>query len=114
MEHGARAGANFLSADGAPRRRALVVGERVLDEDTPVTASSTPHSIGSRLLDRPVAQKLREHFTKVAPLHLRQLFRDDPARWQRLSAEACGFYLDYSKNRVLDETLSLLLQLADE
>jgi len=114
MEHGAHDGANFLSADGSPRRRALVVGGRVLDEDAPVTASSTPHSIGSRLLDRPVAQKLREHFTKVAPLHLRQLFRDDPARGQRLSAEACGFYLDYSKNRVLDETLSLLLQLADE
>ncbi|HWO07854.1 MAG TPA: glucose-6-phosphate isomerase [Polyangiaceae bacterium] len=75
--------------------------------------SSTP-SVGSRLFNRPVAQKLREHFTKIAPLHLRQLFRDDPARGSRLAAEACGFYLDYSKNRVVDETLTLLLQLADE
>ncbi|HTV17274.1 MAG TPA: hypothetical protein VMG12_01345, partial [Polyangiaceae bacterium] len=79
-----------------------------------MNAPSSPSSVGSRLLDRPVARKLREHYAKVAPLHLRQLFRDDPARGQRLSAEACGFYLDYSKNRVLDETLSLLLQLAEE
>jgi glucose-6-phosphate isomerase len=70
--------------------------------------------LGSRLFDRPVARKLQEHFAKLAPLHLRQLFRDDPARGQRLSAEACGFYLDYSKNRVTDETLGLLLELAEE
>jgi glucose-6-phosphate isomerase len=79
-----------------------------------VTSPSPISSVGSRLFDRPVAQKLREHFTKVAPLHLRQLFRDDPARGTRLSAEACGLYLDYSKNRVVDETLTLLLQLAEE
>jgi glucose-6-phosphate isomerase len=80
----------------------------------PVTATSTSSSLGSRLFDRPVAHKLQEHFAKVAPIHLRQLFRDDPARGQRLSAEACGFYLDYSKNRVTDETIGLLLQLAEE
>jgi glucose-6-phosphate isomerase len=79
-----------------------------------VTASSTSLSVGSRLLQRPVARQLQEHFRKVAPVHLRELFERDPARGQRLSAEACGFYLDYSKNRVLDETLSLLLQLAEE
>jgi glucose-6-phosphate isomerase len=50
----------------------------------------------------------------VAPLHLRQLFQGDPGRGQRLAVEACGFYLDYSKNRVLDETLDLLVQLAEE
>jgi len=80
----------------------------------PVTATSNPLSAGSRLLDRPVARQLRQHFEKVSSLHLRQLFRDDPARGERFSAEACGFYLDYSKNRVTDETLALLLQLADE
>jgi glucose-6-phosphate isomerase len=80
----------------------------------PVTASPSPSSVGSRLFDRPVARKLQEHFAKVGPLHLRQLFRDDPARGQRLTAEACGFYLDYSKNRVLDETIGLLLELAEE
>ena len=79
-----------------------------------MTSPTATSSVGSRLFDRPVAQKLREHFAKVAPLHLRQLFRDDPARGSRLSAEACGFYLDYSKNRVVDETLTLLLQLAED
>jgi glucose-6-phosphate isomerase len=79
-----------------------------------VTAIAPPLNAGSRLLDRPVARKLQEHFKRVAPLHLRQLFKDDPARGERLSAEACGFYLDYSKNRIVDETLGLLLQLAEE
>jgi glucose-6-phosphate isomerase len=114
MEHGAHARANFCACTGAAAAWPLVVDGRVLDEDAPVTASSTPPPIGSRLLERPVARKLQEHFPKVAPLHLRDLFRIDPARGQRLCAEACGFYLDYSKNRVLDETLSLLLQLAQE
>jgi len=79
-----------------------------------VTAPTSSSSPGSRLLDRPVGRKLREHFGKLAPLHLRQLFQEDPGRGQRLSAEACGFYLDYSKNRVTDETLALLIQLAEE
>ena len=47
-------------------------------------------------------------------VHLRQLFADDPGRGERLTAEAAGIFLDYSKNRVTDETLRLLLQLADE
>jgi glucose-6-phosphate isomerase len=47
-------------------------------------------------------------------MHLRQLFADDPGRGERLSVEAAGLYLDYSKNRVTDETLKLLLQLAEE
>ena len=79
-----------------------------------MTAPTSSSSPGSRLLDRPVGRKLREHFGKLAPLHLRQLFQEDPGRGQRLSAEACGFYLDYSKNRVTDETLALLIQLAEE
>src|ERR1700745_3767432 len=57
---------------------------------------------------------LAAHHQKVRELHLRQLFADDPARGERLTAEAVGFYLDYSKNRITDETLTLLLQLADE
>ena len=47
-------------------------------------------------------------------MHLRQLFADDPTRGERLTAEAVGLYLDYSKNRITDETLKLLLQLAEE
>ena len=47
-------------------------------------------------------------------LHLRELFADDPGRGERLALEAVGIYLDYSKNRITDETLQLLLQLAEE
>jgi glucose-6-phosphate isomerase len=47
-------------------------------------------------------------------LHLRQLFADEPARGEHMTAEAAGVYLDYSKNRITDETIKLLLQLADE
>ncbi|HXY02532.1 MAG TPA: glucose-6-phosphate isomerase [Terriglobales bacterium] len=55
---------------------------------------------------------LTAHYKAVSKLHLRQLFADDPKRGQRLAVEAVGLYLDYSKNRVTDETLTLLLQLA--
>jgi len=57
---------------------------------------------------------LRAHFKKIEPLHLRKLFADDPRRGQRLTAEAAGLFLDYSKNRVTGQTLKLLLQLAKE
>jgi glucose-6-phosphate isomerase len=54
------------------------------------------------------------HHQKVRDLHLRKLFADDLKRGERLTVEAVGLYLDYSKNRVTDETLKLLVQLADE
>jgi glucose-6-phosphate isomerase len=57
---------------------------------------------------------LASHHKAVSNLHLRQLFADDPKRGQRMAIEAVGLYLDYSKNRVSDETLNLLLQLAEE
>jgi glucose-6-phosphate isomerase len=57
---------------------------------------------------------LEAHHRQVRDLHLRKLFADDPARGERLAAEGAGIYLDYSKNRVTDETLRLLVQLADE
>ncbi len=57
---------------------------------------------------------LQEHYRSIRQVHLRQLFADDPARGTRLSAEAAGLYLDYSKHRVTGETLRLLLQLAEE
>jgi len=57
---------------------------------------------------------LASHYKNVSKLHLRQLFADDPNRGERMVVEAAGLYLDYSKNRVNDETLRLLLQLADE
>jgi glucose-6-phosphate isomerase len=57
---------------------------------------------------------LESHYQKVHKLHLRQLFADDPKRGERLATEAVGLYLDYSKNRITDETLKLLFQLAEE
>jgi glucose-6-phosphate isomerase len=66
------------------------------------------------LTARPSWKALESNYQKVRQSHLRQLFADDPKRGQRLSLEAVGLYLDYSKNRVTDETLKLLLQLAEE
>jgi len=59
-------------------------------------------------------QALGRHFAAVRDVHLRALFADDPQRGERLTAEAAGLFLDYSKQRVTDETLRLLLALAEE
>src|SRR5215472_14169306 len=56
---------------------------------------------------------LAAHYKTVSKLHLRQLFKDDPQRGERMAVEAAGLYLDYSKKRVTDETLKRLLQLAE-
>jgi glucose-6-phosphate isomerase len=68
----------------------------------------------SALRQRPAWKALEGHYQQVKDLHLRQLFADDPKRGERLTVEAVGVYLDYSKNRVTDETLRLLLRLAGE
>ena len=57
---------------------------------------------------------LEAHFEQTRDVHLRQMFADDPDRGQRLTAESLGIYLDYSKNRITDETLKLLVKLAEE
>ncbi|MGH8989638.1 MAG: glucose-6-phosphate isomerase [Acidimicrobiales bacterium] len=64
--------------------------------------------------ERPAFGALVSHHAQLAGIHLRELFADDPDRAERFSLEAAGLYLDYSKNRVTDETLGLLLQLARE
>ena len=61
---------------------------------------------------RPSWQKLEEHYQKTHNLHLRTLFAQDSRRGERFALEAVGIYLDYSKNRVTDETIRLLLELA--
>jgi glucose-6-phosphate isomerase len=66
------------------------------------------------LLARPAWQTLAAHATQVRRRHLRELFAADPTRGERLVAQAGGLYLDYSKNRITDETLILLVQLAEE
>ncbi|HZR42008.1 MAG TPA: glucose-6-phosphate isomerase [Ktedonobacteraceae bacterium] len=65
------------------------------------------------LTQRPAWKALEEHYQKVRNVHLRELFAQDPGRGERLTLEAAGLYLDYSKNRVTDETLQLLLSLAE-
>jgi glucose-6-phosphate isomerase len=72
-------------------------------------------AITKRPTVKPTAWKnLTSHYKEVRELHLRQLFADDPKRGERFALDAVGLYLDYSKNRVTDETLKLLLQLAEE
>jgi glucose-6-phosphate isomerase len=66
------------------------------------------------LRQRPAWTALEAHFKKVAGLHLRDLFAADAKRGSRLTLDAVGIYLDYSKNRITDETLKLLVQLAEE
>jgi glucose-6-phosphate isomerase len=66
------------------------------------------------LMQRPAWKALAAHHKKIKGLHLRELFATDPKRGERLSVAAAGLFLDYSKNRVTEKTLDLLLKLADE
>jgi glucose-6-phosphate isomerase len=71
-------------------------------------AAATP------LTQLPAWKALESHYKQIQPLHLRDLFAKDPQRGQRLTADVLGIYFDYSKNRVTDETIKLLLQLAEQ
>ena len=73
--------------------------------ETPRTRSTSKHVVW---------QRLEDHHESMRGLHLRNLFADDPARGERMTAEAAGVYLDYSKNRINDETLKLLVALAEQ
>jgi glucose-6-phosphate isomerase len=66
------------------------------------------------LRTRPAWAALQKHYEDVRNRHLRDMFADDPTRGDRLAAEAAGLYLDYSKNRITDETVRLLVRLAEE
>jgi glucose-6-phosphate isomerase len=70
--------------------------------------------LSRRPAERQAWKALRAHYKEVQNVHLRELFADDPKRGERLTAEAAGLFLDYSKNRVTSETLDLLIQLAEE
>jgi glucose-6-phosphate isomerase len=72
-----------------------------------VATSATP------LTQRAEWRTLGEHFQKIRDVHLRTLFAEDPTRGERFGLEAVGLHLDYSKNRVTDETLRLLVRLAE-
>jgi glucose-6-phosphate isomerase len=66
------------------------------------------------LTKRRTWKALKAHYKEVRELHLRKLFADDPKRGERMTVEALGIYLDYSKNRITDKTLTLLVELAEE
>jgi len=66
------------------------------------------------LRERKAWQALERHYAEISGTHLRDLFAADPGRGERLTAAAVGIYLDYSKNRVTDETMRLLIELAEE
>src|SRR2546426_11201430 len=87
--------------------------ERSANMATPVRTGTKTQGI-EPLTKRKAWKALQAHYKKVGELHLRDLFADDPKRGERMTAEAVGLYLDYSKNRVTDETLKLLIELAQE
>ena len=66
------------------------------------------------LIKRQSWKALESHYPEVSKRHLRELFAEDPKRGERMALEAVGLYFDYSKNRITDETLKLLCQLAEE
>src|SRR5437660_12650335 len=66
------------------------------------------------LTERPAWKELQIYLQEVRKQHLRQLLAADDQRGKRMTAEAAGVYMDYSKNRVIDRTISILLQLAEE
>ncbi len=69
---------------------------------------------GTRPTDAAAWRALAQHHARIKDVHLRQMFADDPGRASRLAVEGAGLFLDYSKNRVTDETVRLLVQLARE
>src|SRR5262252_2653037 len=79
-----------------------------------MATATTTMTTNGRLTTRPSWTALRDHHQKIRGQHLRTLFAEDAKRGERLTAEAVGLYLDYSKNRITDETLVLLRQLAAE
>src|SRR4029078_11788696 len=81
--------------------------------------TTTPRSAPTRqrrakLPRRQAGKALQAHYKSMQAAHLRSMFADDPQRGNRMSVEAVVLFLDYSKNRIMDETIRLLVQLAEE
>src|SRR5438067_2507255 len=87
--------------------------ERSTKMATPVRTGTKSQGI-EPLTKRMAWKALQTHYKKVRELPLRNLFADDPHRGERMTVEAVGLFLDYSKNRVADETLKLLIELAEQ
>ena len=79
-----------------------------------VRAPVITHENIEPLTKRKAWKALEAHYRKMGRAHLRTLFAEDPKRGERFTAEGAGLFLDYSKNRITDETLGLLIQLAEE
>jgi len=79
-----------------------------------MTLSAEYSQLPEPLTKRKAWKKLFTHHKKIREVHLRSLFADDPQRGERMTAEATGLFLDYSKNRITDETVKLLIKLAEE
>src|SRR5580658_2617817 len=79
-----------------------------------MTPSTKTSLVPDPLTKRKSWKKLQTHYKKISEVHLRSLFADDTQRGERLTAEAAGIFLDYSKNRITDETVKLLIELAEE
>jgi glucose-6-phosphate isomerase len=84
------------------------------EQEQEIASMTDDAATPTQLTERPAWRALGDHYQKIRDVHLRTLFAEDPQRGERLTAEAVGLYLDYSKNRVSDETLRLLLRLAEE
>jgi glucose-6-phosphate isomerase len=91
-------------------------GERAITQELPEknTQETAMTTDAQPITSLPAWKALQAHHHAIQGLHLRELFRDDATRGERMAAEAAGIYLDYSKNRITDETLRLLIQLAGE
>jgi glucose-6-phosphate isomerase len=79
-----------------------------------MTADPTEHHASESLSNRLAWKALKQHYDQIRDTHLRQLFADDPGRGERFTVEAADFYFDYSKNRIINHTINLLVQLATE
>ena len=77
-------------------------------------AASGEMTLGRASTNQEIWKDLAAHFEKIKTIHLRSMFANDPKRGERLTATAAGLLLDYSKNRVTEETIQLLIRLADE
>ena len=76
--------------------------------------STTARNPVAPLRERPAYNALEQHYDEIRDVHLRELFAADPKRGERFTAEGAGLYLDYSKNRITEDTLRLLLELAEQ
>ena len=79
-----------------------------------MTTSAETIALLEPLTKRKAWKAIHAHYNDIRRFHLRDLFADDPQRGERLTAEAAGIYLDYSKNRITQETIKILVQLAEE